>query len=56
MEVEADAEEGGDAGPVRQDYPLMSSPELEQVRKLMQVANIPVVQIRAAGMDISLRR
>ena len=53
---QADIDKMRSAGPVRQDYPLMSSPELEQVRKLMQVANIPVVQIRAAGMDISLRR
>lgn len=53
---QADIDKMRAAGPVRQDFPLMSSPELEQVRKLMQVTKIPVVQIRAAGMDISLRR
>jgi len=44
------------AGPVRRDYPLMSSPELEQVRKLMAVATMPVVEIKSAGLSISLRK
>jgi oxaloacetate decarboxylase (Na+ extruding) subunit alpha len=44
------------AGPVRQDYPLLSSPELEQVRKLMQLADLPLIQIRSETMDLTLRR
>lgn len=44
------------AGPVRQDYPLLSTPELDQVRKLMKVANVPTVQIQSAVMDLTLRR
>lgn len=44
------------AGPVKQDFPLLSSPELDQVRKLMKVANVPTVQIRSATMDLTLRR
>lgn len=43
------------AGPVKQSYPLLSSPELDQVRKLLKVANLPLVQIQAAGMDLTLR-
>jgi oxaloacetate decarboxylase alpha subunit len=44
------------AGPVRRDFPLLSSPELEDVRKLMQVATMPVVEMKSEGLNISLRR
>lgn len=53
---QADIDKMRAAGPVRQDYPLLSSPELEQVRKLMQAATSPVVELKSAGLDISLRR
>jgi oxaloacetate decarboxylase alpha subunit len=53
---EADIERMRAAGPVRQDYPLLSSPELEQVRKLMKLADVPVIELRSAGLDISMRR
>ena len=53
---QADIDRMRAAGPVRRDYPLLSSPELEQVRKLMTIANVPVVEMRSAGLDISLRR
>ncbi len=43
------------AGPVKRDFPLLSSPELEQVRKLMQVAKLPVIELKSAGLNISLR-
>ncbi len=44
------------AGPVKRDYPLLSTPELEQVRRLMAVATMPVVEVKSAGLTISLRR
>jgi oxaloacetate decarboxylase (Na+ extruding) subunit alpha len=44
------------AGPVKTSYPLLSSPELEQVRRLMKVARTPVVEIKSASMNLSLRR
>lgn len=44
------------AGPVKRDFPLMSSSELDQVRKLMQVAKLPVVELQTEGLKISLRR
>ena len=53
---QADIDKMRAAGPVRRDYPLLSNPELEQVRKLMQVATMPVVEIKSAGLNISLRR
>lgn len=45
-----------EAGAVKQDFLLLSSPELDPVRKLLKVANVPLVQIRSAQMDLSLRR
>lgn len=53
---EADLERMWAAGPVRTTYPLLSSPELDQVRRLMRVARAPVVQIKSSLMNLSLRR
>lgn len=53
---QADIDKMRAAGPVRRDYPLLSTPELEQVRKLMAVATMPVIEIKSAGLNISLRR
>jgi oxaloacetate decarboxylase alpha subunit len=44
------------AGPVKQDYPLLSSPELDQVRKLMQMADVPLIQMHSETLDLTLRR
>jgi oxaloacetate decarboxylase (Na+ extruding) subunit alpha len=44
------------AGPVKTTYPLLSSPELDQVRRLMQIAKTPVVEVKSSLMDLSLRR
>ena len=44
------------AGPVKRDYPLLSSPELDQARKLLQIANLPLVQIKSQAMSLTLRR
>jgi oxaloacetate decarboxylase alpha subunit len=44
------------AGPVKTTYPLLSTPELEQVRRLLRVARAPVVEIKSAAMSLSLRR
>ena len=44
------------AGPVKRDYPTLSSPELEQVQKLMRSAKSPVVQVRTAQMSLELYR
>ena len=44
------------AGPIRQDYPTLSSPELDQVAKLMRVATLPAVQLRSSEFELSMRR
>ena len=53
---QADIDRMRAAGPVKRDYPLLSTPELEQVRKLMAVATMPVVEVKSAGLSITLRR
>lgn len=44
------------AGPVRRTYPLLSSPELEQVRQLMAIATLPVVELRSPEFSVRLIR
>jgi oxaloacetate decarboxylase alpha subunit len=44
------------AGPVKTSFPLLSTPELDQVRKLLAVANLPLVQIKSQAMTLTLRR
>ena len=53
---EADLKKMREAGPLKRTYPLLSSPELDQVAKLMKLANSPVVQFATADMSVSLRR
>ncbi len=53
---EADLRKMREAGPLKRTYPLMSSPELEQVSKLMKIANSPVVKLTTATMSVSLRK
>jgi len=45
-----------EAGPVKTTYPYLSSPELDQVRRLMEIAKSPVVEIKSADFELSLRR
>jgi oxaloacetate decarboxylase alpha subunit len=44
------------AGPPRRDYPTLSSPELEQVGRLMKLANSPFVRLRTEALELTLRR
>jgi oxaloacetate decarboxylase alpha subunit len=53
---QADIDKMRAAGPVRRDYPLISSPELEQVHKLMQVTALPLVELKTAELEVLLRR
>lgn len=53
---QADIEKMLAAGPVRRDYPLLSSPELEQVRKLMGAVKVPFFEMKMAGLSVSLQR
>ena len=53
---EADLARMRAAGPIKTGYPLLSTPELEQVRKLLKMTNLPVVEIKSPGLNLSLRR
>ncbi len=53
---EADLNKMWAAGKVKTSYPYLSSPELDQVRRLMKVATSPVVQVAAENFKLSLRR
>lgn len=52
----ADLERMRAAGSVKTSYPLLSTPELEQVARLLKLATSPVVEVAAAGFELSLRR
>ena len=52
----ADIEKMRAAGPVKRSYPLLSTPELEQVRQLMKLTDLPVIEIKSRDLTVSLRR
>jgi oxaloacetate decarboxylase (Na+ extruding) subunit alpha len=56
MIPETDLERMRAAGPLKRDYPLLSSPELEQARRLLQVVGLPVVQMRSGELSMRLTR
>lgn len=53
---EADLRRMREAGPVKRSFPLLSSPELDQVARLMRIVKSPVVQIRSAELSLDLIR
>lgn len=53
---QADIEKMRAAGPIKTSFPLLSSPELEQVARLMRIARSPVVQLTMEGMSVELAR
>jgi len=44
------------AGPVKTSFPMLSSPQLDQVQRLMKLANSAVVQVSSPDFKLSLRR
>ena len=53
---QADIEKMRAAGPIKTSYPLLSSPELDQVARLMKIAKSPVVQLTMGAMSVELSR
>ncbi|MCC2655224.1 MAG: pyruvate carboxylase [Panacagrimonas sp.] len=53
---QADIEKMRAAGPIKTSFPLLSSPELDQVARLMKIAKSPVVQLTMGGMSVELAR
>lgn len=52
----ADIEKMRAAAPVKRSYPLLSTPELEQVRKLVKLTDLPVIEIKSRELMLSLCR
>lgn len=44
------------SGPVKTTYPYLSSSELDEVARLMTIANSPVVQVKSGTFELSLRK
>lgn len=44
------------AGPVKTTYPLVTSTELDQVRRLIKLAHTQFLQVRTVDYDLTLRR
>lgn len=53
---ETDLEKMRAAGPIKKVYPLLSSPELREVEKLMKIAKSPLVQLKSSEMTFRLER
>jgi oxaloacetate decarboxylase alpha subunit len=53
---DADLRRMRSAGPIRTHFPLLSSPELDEVARLMRIAQAPVVQLRSAHLSADLFR
>jgi oxaloacetate decarboxylase alpha subunit len=52
----ADIERMRAAGPIKTSFPLLSSPELEQARRLLAVTKTPYVRLHTETLDITVRR
>ena len=53
---EADLKRMREAGPVKRDFPLLSSPELDQAHRLMTLAKSAYVEIKSSALNLTLRR
>jgi len=53
---EADLKRMREAGPIKRVFPLLSSPELNEVARLMRVAKSPVVQLRSLELSANMFR
>lgn len=53
---EADLRKMRAAGPLRRDFPMLSSPELEQISRLLKLTTSPIAKLQMAGVSLSLRR
>ena len=53
---QADLDNMRAAGPIKRTYPLLSTPELEQVRKLMQLTDTACIELRTEELKVSLRQ
>ncbi|MGD9799345.1 MAG: pyruvate carboxylase [Parvularculaceae bacterium] len=53
---QADIDKMRAAGPVKRSFPLMATPELEQVRQLMEIATQPLVDVKSSKLHVTLKK
>lgn len=52
----SDLEKMRAAGPIKHDFPLLSSPQLAEVQQLMRLSKAPAVQVRGANFQVEMYR
>jgi oxaloacetate decarboxylase (Na+ extruding) subunit alpha len=52
----SDLEKMRAAGPVHRHYPTLSTPEFDQVAKLMKLATTPYMQVKSSTFELAMRR
>ena len=52
---ESDLKKMRENGPVAMDYPVHSSQEVAEVCKLMKIAKVPLLQVEAQNLSVTLR-
>src|SRR6266852_4689019 len=53
---EPDLEKMRAAGPLKRNFPMLSSPELNEVARLMKTSTLPVLHYRNDGLSLTLKR
>ncbi len=53
---QADIDKMRAAGPVKRTFPLMSSPELDQVRQLLEITNVPIIEVKSSHLTVTLKK
>jgi oxaloacetate decarboxylase alpha subunit len=53
---ETDLRRMREAGPLKREFPFLTTPELRQVDMLLKITKLPFVQLKAGEMCLSLRR
>lgn len=53
---ESDLQKMREAGPLKRDFPLLSSRELDEVARLLKVTKLPALQVDSGDFSLTLRR
>src|SRR5258708_12570561 len=53
---ESDLEKMRASGPLKRNFPMLSSPELNEVARLMKTSTLPVLHYRNDGLSLTLKR
>ncbi len=53
---ESDLEKMRAAGPLKRNFPMLSSPELNEVARLIKTSTLPVLHYRNDGLSLTLKR